>query len=142
GGVLARLAAEGDLIEVLAALPFPRAAALAQLFDVFPVRAEIRRAGPSDDPIRTWIEEFARGLPAALSGPALLLALYVQARVHLGPAASEEAVRAAVASTSLVRQHLYRDTDAAPVWKAPASPALPIGARTVPRSPEVVRGEG
>jgi hypothetical protein len=136
-GVLARLAAEDALIAVLAALPAAQSAALAQALGVFPLRAERRPAasgqveetppptGIGAPSIRVQLDDFARILPGTLSIPALLLALYVQARAFLAPTAAEETVRAAVRAAFSALKQPSQPTLAASIPRTTASPGLP-----------------
>jgi hypothetical protein len=148
-GVLARLAHDGRLIEVLAALSHARTAALAQALGVLPPRAEMPSDGEdlaegeatpaaaAEAPLRTRLVECARGLPATLPMPALLLALYVQAHALLGPAATAASVHAAVTATFAAHQRLTemsaahaRETATAPVPPASQAP-LPADGKGV-----------
>jgi hypothetical protein len=131
--VLTRLAADGPLIDVLAALPEAAAAALAQALGLVTPGAESRPAAAARSggtirdaetvrgAIPARLEDFARALPATLPAPVLLLALYAEARGILGPAAEEESVRAAVGAALAAFRRCSRES----VPSVPPEPLVP-----------------
>jgi hypothetical protein len=145
--VVARLAADGTLVEVLSALPAAKLVALARALGL-PEEVEGRpgdhpgerglESGPSPlpGPAAEALVRFALGLPATLARQEAVLALYVQARRHLGRRASDTEVRAAAALALAA----LGSAGPAPGPAGVPAPASPGPARGAPAETETLFG--
>jgi hypothetical protein len=146
--VVARLAGDGTLVEVLAALPAATVVTLAQVLGVPVEETEGGLGGhreeqspglslrhgsalPGESHTRTaeTLADFAHGLPENLPREAAVLALHVEARRLLGLRASDTAVRAAVAQALAacgISVPRNRDVHAGPrPWTPTPAPGVP-----------------
>ena len=149
--VLARLAADGTIVEVLVALPREQLMVLAQSLGV---QEEVESPGDTvvrglefgasprpaiSSPTVEPLVRFAQALPATLARVAVVLALHVQARRLLGPRATDAEVRTevayAVAALGRARPPAPPPVSAAAVARPAAPPGLAVGvpAETVTR---------
>jgi hypothetical protein len=143
--VLCRLLTEDRLTDVLSTLSPATAAALADSLGLFEMQPELQSVGVGLHSGTSTLEDrTAPGYPpgehrGSPSDPLVLLTLYARIRARLGPTATEDALRVALAESLAAHSRSIKDPAAAPLPGEAATDVPGLHISTVQALPASIR---